>query len=118
MLTIYAIPNCNTVKKARQWLDAKGIEYIFHDYKKKGISEEIIAQWMDQLPWQDLINKAGTTWKRLSDEEKTEVLGPQQATSLMIAKTSVIKRPLIQDEEGKIVALGFSEENYQRIFDR
>lgn len=116
MFTVYGIPNCNTVKKARTWLDEKGIPYTFHDYKKKGITAEKIADWCNYYPWEKLVNKAGTTWKQLSDEEKAAVMDAKTASDLMIAKNSVIKRPLIEDESGRAVALGFSEKEYEEVF--
>ena len=116
MFTVYGIPNCNTVKKARTWLDDHGIEYVFHDYKKKGITQERIQEWYKQFPWEKLVNKAGTTWKALSDEEKALVQSEKTATDLMTTKTSVIKRPVIEDASGKAIALGFSEENYKQVF--
>ncbi|MBE9461109.1 ArsC family reductase [Dyadobacter subterraneus] len=116
MFTVYGIPNCNTVKKARTWLDEKGIAYTFHDYKKKGITEEKITGWFQFFPWEKLVNKAGTTWKQLSDEEKTSVIDEKSATKLMISKNSVIKRPLIEDASGKALTLGFSETEFERAF--
>jgi len=116
MFTLYGIPNCNTVKKARTWLDEKGITYTFHDYKKKGISAEKINDWYQSYPWEKLVNKAGTTWKQLTDDEKAAVTDGQSAAALMIAKNSVIKRPLIEDASGKAVALGFSEKEYEETF--
>lgn len=116
MLTLYGIPNCNTVKKARTWLDEHGIQYAFHDYKKKGISPEKIQKWYEKFPWERLVNKAGTTWKALSDDEKNAVSDAQSAVKLMLEKTSVIKRPLIEDESGKAVTLGFDEKEYEKSF--
>ncbi|MCF2443045.1 ArsC family reductase [Dyadobacter sp. CY345] len=116
MFTVYGIPNCNTVKKARTWLDEKGISYTFHDYKKKGISTEKINSWFQNYSWEKLVNKAGTTWKQLSDEEKAAVIDEKSAVDLMITKNSVIKRPLVEDASGKAVALGFSEKEYEEIF--
>lgn len=116
MFTVYGIPNCNTVKKARTWLDEKGIEYSFHDYKKKGISAEKITGWFQYFPWEKLVNKAGTTWKQLSDEEKAAVTDEKSATDLMILKNSVIKRPLIEDASGKAIAIGFSETEFEKAF--
>ncbi|GLU51868.1 arsenate reductase [Dyadobacter frigoris] len=116
MFTVYGIPNCNTVKKARMWLDEKGIAYTFHDYKKKGITAEKITGWFQYFPWEKLVNKAGTTWKQLSDEEKAAVTDEKSATELMISKNSVIKRPLIEDASGKAIAIGFSESEYEKAF--
>ena len=116
MFIVYGIPNCNTVKKARVWLDEKGILYTFHDYKKKGISPEKITSWLEKYPWEKLVNKAGTTWKQLSDDEKAAVSDAKSAIDLMVLKNSVIKRPLIENEVGEAVALGFSEKDYEEIF--
>jgi arsenate reductase len=116
MFTVYGIPNCNTVKKARTWLDVKGIPYTFHDYKKKGITDGQIRNWLNHYPWEKLVNKAGTTWKQLTDEEKAAVKDAESASGLMILKNAVIKRPLIEDETGKVVALGFSEPDYEKAF--
>ena len=116
MFIVYGIPNCNTVKKARTWLEEKGISYTFHDYKKKGITAEEISNWLLYYPWEKLVNKTGTTWKQLPDEEKATVTDEKSATALMIVKNSVIKRPLIEDETGKVVALGFSEDVYETTF--
>ena len=116
MFTVYGIPNCNTVKKARTWLEQNGIEYNFHDYKKKGITPEKIQTWFKQFPWEKLVNKAGTTWKTLSEEEKASVQNENSAIDLMILKTSVIKRPIIEGYARKVIAVGFSEKEYEEIF--
>ena len=116
MFTVYGIPNCNTVKKARTWLEQNGVEYNFHDYKKKGITPEKIQFWFKQFPWEKLVNKAGTTWKSLSDEEKELVQNEKSAIELMVLKTSVIKRPIIEGYAGKAVVIGFSEKEYEEIF--
>lgn len=116
MFTIYGIPNCDTVKKARTWLDKNGIEYQFHDYKKLGIAPEKIQDWFKEYPWQKLVNKTSTTWKELSDEEKALVQDEKSATNLMVKKTSVIKRPVLEDSTGKAVAVGFSEKEFETIF--
>ena len=113
MYTLYTIPNCNTVKKARIWLAEHGIEYQFHDYKKQGIDQKTIEHWLTQKPWEELVNRAGLTWKKLPDGEKpTDANG---AIALMIEKTSVIRRPLIE-ANGQIVALGFNEDRYEETF--
>ena len=116
MLTVYGIPNCNAVKKARVWLDAHQIAYTFHDYKKKGISPEKLKSWFGDYAWDKLVNKSGTTWKALSEEEKDRVKDENSAMQLMISKNSVIKRPLVEDGNGKPVALGFSEKEFEEIF--
>lgn len=112
MYTIYGIANCDTMKKAITWLKDNNIPVEFHDYKKKGISAEKLQEWLTQKPWDVLINKAGTTWKKLSEEEKA--IDNESALQLMLEKTSLIKRPIIESD--KIVAMGFNPENYQQLF--
>ncbi|GAA4455303.1 ArsC family reductase [Nibrella saemangeumensis] len=113
MYTLYAIPNCDTVKKARTWLADHGVAYQFHDYKKQGIDGQIIRHWLTQKSWEELVNRSGITWKKLPDAEKpTDTEG---ATALMLAKPSVIRRPLIE-ANGQIVALGFKAEEYEKTF--
>lgn len=113
MYTLYAIPNCDTVKKARTWLAEHGIAYQFHDYKKQGINQKLIERWLTQKPWDALVNRAGTTWRKLPDADKpTDTEG---AIALMLDKPSVIRRPLIESD-GQIVALGFKADEYHRVF--
>ena len=114
MLKVYGIPNCDTVKKATVWLKNRGIAYEFHDYKKLGISPEKLAEWLMQVPHEKLINRAGTTFKKLSDEEKSCIIDNASAIALMLVKTSVIKRPII--ELDKIMAVGFKIDEYEVIF--
>lgn len=115
MLTLYGIPNCNTVKKARTWLQENSVEYSFHNYKKLGIEESKIENWMTQQPWEKLVNRAGMTYRKLSDEEKVAINDNTSAAKLMMEKTSVIKRPIVE-KDGNIIALGFKEEEYQKLF--
>ncbi len=112
MYKVYGIPNCDTVKKAITWLKENNIPYEFHNYKKEGISEEKLASWLDQYAWEVLVNKAGTTWKKLAEEDKAT--DATSALQLMASQTSVIKRPIIEAE--KIVAIGFKPEEYSKIF--
>ncbi len=114
-MKLYGIPNCNTVKKARTWLDENGIAYAFHDFKKQGLDEATIKQWLTQEPWDKLVNRAGITWRNLSDAEKAAVSDSASATQLMMTKTSVIKRPLLI-KDGTLLALGFDEAKYQQLF--
>ena len=112
MITVYAIPNCNTVKKGLDWLKTNKIQFEFHDYKKKGISSAQLTNWCKQLGWEALINKKGTTWKLLGPEIQATITNQKAAIALMMEKTSVIRRPLIE-EDGKIIALGFDETAYK-----
>lgn len=114
-MKLYGIPNCNTVKKARTWLEENCITYEFHDLKKHGIDESTIKEWLKQSSWDKLLNRAGMTWRNLSDLEKAAISDNKSATELMILKTSVIKRPLLV-KDGILLALGFNESTYQQLF--
>ena len=113
MKTVYAIPNCNTVKKALDWLQKNKIAYEFHDYKKKGITATVLTNWCKQVGWETLVNKKGATWRQLSPEVQASISTQKAAIALMMEKTSIIKRPLIE-ENGKILALGFDETDYKK----
>jgi arsenate reductase len=112
MYKIYGIKNCDTMKKAFDWLTENNVPYEFHDYKKMGVSKNKIQDWLTQKPWDVLINRAGTTWKKLSDEEKASA--DKEAMKLMIEKPSMIKRPIIEND--KIVIMGFNLDTYEQIF--
>jgi arsenate reductase (glutaredoxin) len=114
-MIVYGIKNCDTVKKARAWLDENKIEYQFHDYKTSGITEKHLRAWLKQIDWQQLVNRNGMTWRKLSDEQKAKIVDDDSAIALMLAQTSVIKRPMVE-VDGKIKALGFSAEEYSRLF--
>lgn len=111
-MKLYGIPNCNTVKKARDWLDANQIAYEFHDFKKLGIDEATLNNWLTQYPWEKLINRAGLTWRGLDDATKSGIKDNTSAIKLMQAKSSVIKRPALV-KNGKILCLGFDESLYK-----
>lgn len=114
-MKLYGISNCNTVKKARDWLDANQIAYEFHDFKKQGIDEATLHQWLTQYPWEKLINRAGLTWRGLDDATKSSITDNTTAIKLMQSKTSVIKRPVLV-KDGKILCLGFDEKVYKETF--
>ena len=113
MKTVYAIPNCNTVKKALDWLKQNKVAIEFHDYKKKGITAAQLTNWSKQIGWEALVNKKGATWRQLPKEVQEGITTQKTAIALMIEKTSIIKRPLIE-ENGKIIALGFDETEYKK----
>lgn len=113
-MQLFGIPNCSTVKKARDWLTQHNIAYEFHDFKKNGVSHALLENWLDQIPWEKLVNRAGMTWRNLSDAEKFAVNDAASALALMLEKSSVIKRPILVKDE-KIVCLGFNEENYKEL---
>lgn len=111
-ITLYGIKNCDTVKKARGWLDAHGVEYDFHDYKRSGIDRGRLDYWCKQLGWETLLNRAGTTFRRLPDADK-EVADARSAIALMLAQPALIRRPLLEFE-GSVLA-GFKPELYERM---
>ena len=112
--TLYGIPNCDTVKKARGWLDARGVAYAFHDYKKAGIDEARLRGWSRELGWEKLLNRAGTTFRKLPEADK-EKLGEDSAIALMLAQPSMIKRPVLDIGDRRIV--GFDPESYETALD-
>lgn len=109
--TLHGIRNCDTMKKARAWLDARGVAYAFHDYKTQGITPQTLAAWVGELGWEALLNRAGTTFRKLPDEEK-QCLDEARAVALMLAQPSMIKRPVL-DLGGRRV-VGFSAEGYAK----
>jgi len=109
-LKLYGIPNCDTVKKARVWLDAQGVAYDFHDYKKAGIDEARLRGWVDELGWETILNRAGTTCRKLPGEAKTG-LDADKAIALMLAQPSMIKRPILDLGDRRIA--GFKPEVYE-----
>ena len=110
MLTLYGIPNCDTVKKARTWLDGRGVTYAFHDYKKSGIDEASLRRWVASLGWETVLNRAGTTFRALPDADKAD-LDDNKAVALMLAQPSMIKRPIVEGD-GVLVA-GFKPDAWQ-----
>jgi Spx/MgsR family transcriptional regulator len=114
-MKLYGIPNCNSVKKARTWLEEHQIDYIFHDFKKNGVNQSILDSWLSQASWEKLINRAGMTWRKLDDETKNSIVDNSSASRLMLDRTSVIKRPILE-KDGKLLALGFKEEIYKELF--
>lgn len=110
-MIVYGIKNCNTVKSALDWLKKHNIEFDFHDYKTKGITEIKLKDWSRQIGWESLVNKRGTTWRQLDEKVQLSVTNEKAAIALMKEKTSVIKRPLIEDN-GRVLVLGFDEAEY------
>ncbi|HEX5356918.1 MAG TPA: ArsC family reductase [Aquabacterium sp.] len=104
----YGIPNCNTVKKARTWLDEHGVVYTFHDYKKQGVPADRLDAWIKSVGWEVLVNRQGTTWRKFDDATKAGVVDAASAKALMLANASVIKRPVVE-KAGKVVCVGFDE---------
>jgi len=110
-ITIYGIKNCDTMSKARAWLDKKGVKYKFHDYKEAGIDKAHLEQWVKDVGWETLLNRAGTTFRKLPDAQKTG-LNESKAISLMMAQPAMIKRPVLDIGKRRIV--GFKAESYEK----
>ncbi|OYX47062.1 MAG: ArsC family reductase [Sphingomonas sp. 32-66-10] len=109
MIALYGIPNCDTVKKARTWLDANGIAYAFHDYKKEGADPARLVKWADAVGWEPLLNRAGTTFRKLDEADRAD-LGAAKALALMAAHPSLIKRPVVEYRGGLLV--GFKPDQW------
>lgn len=110
MIEFYGIPNCDTVKKARAWLDARGIAYTFHDYKKEGADPAKLTRWVRERGWETLLNRAGTTFRKLPDADK-QGIDAAKAVKLMLEQPSMIKRPVVEYPGGLLV--GFKEGEWQ-----
>ena len=108
-VTLYGIPNCDTMKKARTWLDQAGIAYRFYDYKKVGVAEADLRRWVDRLGWEAVLNRAGTTFRKLPEAERVGI-DADKAVALMLAQPSMIKRPVL--EAGETLLVGFTPERY------
>ncbi len=112
MTVIYGIKNCDTMKKARAWLDAHGIAYRFHDYKTVGIEKARLEYWVSKLGWETLLNRAGTTFRKLPEADRLD-LTEQKAIALMLAQPSMIKRPVLESDGN--IAAGFRPEQYENL---
>lgn len=110
-LHIYGIKNCSTVKKALDWLDGHNLAYTFHDYKKEPASLTKLESWEKEVSWQDLLNKKGTTWRKLSSTEQAAVVDASTANLALLNNNSMIKRPVIESPKG--IILGFDENEYE-----
>lgn len=117
-MTLYGISNCDTVRKARNWLAAHDIGVEFYDYRLQGISDEKIKEWLTQIPLEKLVNKASTTFRELPDKEKKAIAGKSSAIRIIIKNPTIIKRPVLEDDHGRILAVGFKEEIYRDLFKR
>lgn len=111
-IRIYGIPNCDTVRKARKWLDAEGIAYEFHDFKKEGVERAALERWADEAGWEVLLNRRGTTFRKLSDEEKADI-DRGRAIDLMVQHTSLIKRPVAESPDGRPLLVGFAASEWE-----
>ncbi|MDM4764726.1 ArsC family reductase [Pelomonas sp. SE-A7] len=107
-ITLYGIPNCDTVKRARLWLDEHDLAYQFHDFKKAGVPAEPLARWLKEFGWEKVVNRAGTSWRKLDEAQKAAVVDAASATALVHEQPSVIKRPVVQWADGRL-SIGFNE---------
>jgi Spx/MgsR family transcriptional regulator len=112
-VTIYGIKNCDTMKKARAWLDKHGVAYAFHDYKAAGVERDQLERWSKKVGWEMLLNRAGTTFRKISDKDKAS-LDANKAIALMLAQPSMIKRPVL-DLGGGTLVVGFKPETYGEV---
>ena len=111
---LYGIPNCSTVKKAVAWLEKRGVDVDFHNFKKEGLEPKRIKSWLEQVEWTRLVNRSGMTWRNLDEAQKAGVASAASATRLMTTHPSVVKRPVI--EYGAKLLVGFDEEEYAKVF--
>jgi len=114
LITIFGIKNCDTMQKAFRWLDSKQVKYTFHDFKKGNLTEADVAFWLKDLSIEEVINKKGTTWKKLSEDEKNSISDLNKAISLILQNPSIVKRPLVQ--MGKKHVVGFNPEQWDILF--
>ncbi len=115
MYQVYGIRNCNTIKSTLDWLKTNQIDFVFHDYKKEGVTEEKLLDWCKQKGWEVLLNKKGSTWKAYDINHQRKIVNEKTAVAFLLDKNSAIKRPIIE-KDGKIVAIGFDETGYTLLF--
>ncbi|MDA8094547.1 MAG: arsenate reductase [Betaproteobacteria bacterium] len=113
-MKLYGIPNCTTVKRARAWLAERQISIPFHDFKKDGASAALLERWSRMIGWDALLNRKGTTWRQLPEEVRAGITGEAAAIELMMAKPSVIRRPIL--DEGEAIHVGFEPAVYEKLF--
>jgi arsenate reductase len=113
-LTMYGIPNCDTVKKARVWLTSHGIDYQFHDFKKQGVPPQALDHWLEQLGWTKVLNRQGTTWRKLDPEAQATVVDNASAASVLMEHPSCIKRPVMQ-WSNSLLTVGFAPDDWEHL---
>lgn len=114
-IVLYGIENCDQVRRARQWLKAEKVEYRFHDFRRDGLNEQLLSNWLSHVPWDALLNRRGMTWRKLSEAERHRIVDQASAVELMIAQPAVIKRPVFQTRDHLLV--GFSEAVFRTTLD-
>jgi arsenate reductase (glutaredoxin) len=110
---LYGIENCDQVRKARQWLRARGVDHRFHDFRADGLDPALLGRWMTHLPWDSLINRRGLTWRQMSPQQRATVVDQASATELLLAMPTLVKRPVLQ--AGDRIVVGFSEPVYRSL---
>ena len=115
MITLFGIKNCDTIKKASNWLTEQGIDFQFHDYRSDGLDEVQLQQWCDELGWEQVLNRRGTTWRKLPEDVKNAI-NEASAIQLMLKQPAMIKRPLLDTGDKRV--LGFKATDYQQLFDK
>lgn len=115
MITLYGIKNCDTIKKARRWLDDNHVDYRFHDYRVDGLDADLMQKFIAELGWEALLNTRGTTWRKLEENHRARINNADSAAALMLEMPAIIKRPLLW-APGKPMLLGFNEKQYQTYF--
>ena len=117
LITLYGIPNCDTVKKARAWLTGQGLDHTFHDFRKQGVPAERLPDWLAAVGWQKLVNRQGTTWRKLDPGTQAAVQDDASANQLMQAQPSIIKRPVVEWRQGErtAVTVGFDAAHWQTL---
>ena len=113
MTTLYGIPGCDTVKKARRWLDEHGVAYRFHDFRVDGLDEKRLARWTKQLGWETLLNRRGTTWRQLPAAQRDRVSDAAGAVAAMLEHATLIKRPILESDG--VLRIGFSADDYAAL---
>ena len=113
MITLYGIRNCDTVRKARRWLDDNGVDYSFHDLRSDGLDKKTLLAWERELGWEQLLNRRGTTWRKLPESVRNSI-GAESAQELMLANPAIIRRPVVDTGSGRHV--GFSDDGFTRLF--
>jgi arsenate reductase (glutaredoxin) len=119
MITLFGIPNCDTVKKARAWLTQNGLDYQFHDFKKQGVPPERLNIWMNAVGWEKLLNRQGTTWRKLDAATQATAVDAESAAKLLILNTSLIKRPVVEwceSPAGNDISIGFDINSWSNRF--
>ncbi len=117
MNILYGIPNCDTIRKAKRWLTEHGVEFKFHDFRKDGIDRQQLQQWCQQVGWETLLNKRGTTWRQVPEAAKASI-NESSAITLLFEHPAMVKRPVLESDLLNTIEVGFKEARYQKIFDQ